>query len=81
MTTLNKADQIQVDRAIAACHAAPADAAPADAAVIIDKNGVPWPVEFTPRPGWPVRLPEGLTFATVIQMTPDRWILPEQGLT
>jgi phosphoribosylamine--glycine ligase len=24
-----------------------------DVAVIIDKNGVPWPLEFTCRPGWP----------------------------
>ena len=41
-----------------------------DVAVIIDKAGVPWPLEFTSRPGWPL-----FQIQQVLHRDPCNWML------
>ena len=41
-----------------------------DVAVIIDKKGTPWPLEFTTRPGWPL-----FQIQQVLHKEPVQWML------
>lgn len=41
-----------------------------DVAVIIDKQGTPWPLEFTTRPGWPL-----FQIQQVLHSEPAQWML------